>query len=121
MQSAPPLDDAAPTAPASAPASFAIDAESRGADFWILLRGELDLATDDQLRVALSSLRLAPEGVIWLHLAELHFVDAASLRQLVDFTRHVRAAGRQVAVNGIHGVVRRMTDLLGLEEELAVA
>lgn len=103
------------------PSSFSLDAQPDGEDMWVLVSGELDLASDEDLRLALSSVELGQDGTVWLHLAELEFADAASVRQLVGFIRLAREAGREVGVVGVQGVILRMVNLLGLERELDVA
>ena len=100
---------------------FAVSSRLEGEDFWVLVSGELDLATNQDLRVALAAVELSPDGTVWLHLNELDFVDAASIDQLVRFVRLARDAGRDVGVAGAKGVVLRMIRLMGLEDELAVA
>ena len=100
---------------------FDVSARQQGDDFWVLVTGELDLATDGELKVALAAVELGPDGTVWLHLEERDFVDASSVDQLIEFVRLARDAGRQVGVTGARGVVLRMIRLMGLEAELAVA
>ena len=101
--------------------SFTVAARQAGEDYWVLVSGELDIATTDDLRIALSSVELGADGTVWLRMAELEFTDADSLDQLVGFIRLAREAGREVGVFGAQGVVLRMIRLMGLESELAVA
>ena len=110
----------APSAPVAHP-GFAVDARHDGEVLQVLVRGELDMATDAELRIALSSVQLGPDGTMWLHLADLEFADAASVEQLLGFIRLARDAGREVGVAGARGVVLRMFHLLGHAGELAVA
>jgi anti-anti-sigma factor len=100
---------------------FAVDARHRGEVVQVLVSGELDMATDAELRVALSSVELGPDGTVWLHLHDLEFADAASVEQLLAFIRLARDAGREVGVVGARGVVLRMIHLLGHAGELDVA
>ena len=100
---------------------FTVDARRSGEDYWVLVSGELDISTTDDLRIALSAVELGADGTVWLRMAELDFADAGSLDQLVGFTRLAREAGREVGVFGAQGVVLKMIRLMGLESELAVA
>lgn len=100
---------------------FTLGSETRGEDHWLWVSGELDLATDRDLRAALAAVELKPDGTVWLELGDLDFADAASTHQLVAFVRSTRRSGRRVGVDGAHGVTRRIIDLLGLDGELAVA
>lgn len=112
------MDDFVPTPD---PSIFELVGTSRDGDYWLDVRGELDLATDDALRTALAAVRPHAEGTIWLGLGELDFADSASLDQLLTFVRTTRRTGRSVGVEGARGVVRRMAGLMGFEAELAVA
>jgi anti-anti-sigma factor len=107
--------------PTAHPSIFRLSGAPRDGDYWVDVSGELDLATDDDLRTALAAIQPHPEGTIWLGVRDLEFVDAASLHQLLSFVRAARLAGRSVGVDGARGVVRRMADLMGFEAELAVA
>ncbi|RYU13019.1 STAS domain-containing protein [Nocardioides iriomotensis] len=107
--------------PARHPSIFRLVGSSRDGDYWLDVSGELDLATDDELRIALATVQPHTEGTIWLGVGDLDFVDAASLHQLLTFVRTARLSGRSVGVDGARGVVRRMAGLMGFEAELAVA
>jgi anti-anti-sigma factor len=100
---------------------FAVDARHDGEIVQVLVSGELDMATDAELRVALASVQLGPDGTVWLHLDDLEFADAASVEQLLGFIRLARDAGREVGVIGARGVVLRMIHLMGHAGELDVA
>jgi anti-anti-sigma factor len=103
------------------PSLFHLVGSSRNGDYWLDVSGELDLATDDDLRIALAAVQPHRDGTIWLGVGDLEFVDAASLHQLLTFVRAARMSGRSVGVDGARGVVRRMAGLMGFEAELAVA
>ena len=98
-----------------------VSGEPRDGDFWVVVRGELDLATSEELRAALAALRVHAGGIVRSGVADVDFVDADSLEQLVTFVRATRLSGRLVGIDGAHGVVRRMVDLMGFEDELTVA
>jgi anti-anti-sigma factor len=113
------MDVSASTTPH--PTAFHLVGRSRDGDYWVDVSGELDLATDADLRTALAAVEPHPEGTVFLSLRELDFVDADSLHQLLTFVRTTRLSGRSVGVEGARGVVRRMAGLMGFEAELAVA
>lgn len=101
--------------------SLLVSGEPRDGDFWVVVSGELDLATSEELRAALASMDLHPGGTVRIGVADVDFVDADSLEQLVTFVRATRLSGRLVGIDGARGVVRRMAGLMGFEDELAVA
>jgi anti-anti-sigma factor len=103
------------------PTPFQLVGKSRDGDYWVDVSGELDLATDADLRTALAAVQPHPDGTVLLSLRDLDFVDADSLHQLLTFVRATRLSGRSVGVEGARGVVRRMAGLMGFEAELTVA
>ena len=80
----------------------------------VRLAGELDIVTAARLRDVLVSL---PGPAIVVDLSDLEFIDAAGLSALVLAIRHHEGngePGRQLAVRGAHGLVRRVIEVGGL-------
>lgn len=100
---------------------FFVMSEPREGNFWIIVSGELDLASDSALRTALAAIEPHPDGTVWIEVADLDFVDAASLHQLLTYVRAARLSGRVAGIDGARGVVRRMAGLMGFDDELAAA
>jgi anti-anti-sigma factor len=89
-------------------------------DIWpgcreIELRGELDLAVSERLRLALGRATAECRHVL-LDLGACEFVDSSGLSALVHGQRELSRKGRQLLLYGVHGQVRRMLTLIGLGE-----
>lgn len=76
----------------------------------IAVRGEVDLATADELLVRLRTL----SGTILLDLSQITFIDCAGLRTLRAFEQHVATAGGSVHVAAVSLPVARLFELLAL-------
>jgi anti-sigma B factor antagonist len=81
----------------------------------VVPRGDLDLATVDEVRTAVDDLVAQGFGAVVLDLRELTFIDSSGLRMVVGQTRRV-----DVAVTLIDGAepVSRLFDLVGVREAL---
>lgn len=78
----------------------------------IAVRGEVDLATADELLVRLRTLTDARRGPILLDLSQITFIDCAGLRTLRAFEQHVATAGGSVHVAAVSLPVARVFELL---------
>lgn len=82
----------------------------------LLVSGELDIATVDQLvgeaRAALES----ATSVLRIDLAGVTFVDSTGLGALVRVRNEAEQQGRHVDLVGVRPEVRRVLDLTGLSE-----
>ena len=87
---------------------------------WLLLRGEADIATAAELDTALEAVHLGEHQSVHLHVGELEFVDVATLRQLTLFARRAREAGHTVMTCRAELTLRRVAELLGIQDELGV-
>lgn len=85
-----------------------------GDEALVSAHGELDLFSVDRLRVALDEIR----GVdrITVDMRGVTFVDCAALRCVAAAARDQAAAGRSLRVEHAHGLVRRLMDLLELDD-----
>jgi anti-sigma B factor antagonist len=80
------------------------------------LAGELDLSTAEELRRRL--MRVAETGAaatIVLDLSGVHFIDAQSTGMIVRAWAVARLRGRELCVDGLHGIPARVFGLLGVE------
>ena len=78
-------------------------------------RGELDLATADQLEA-----RLAGNIDTVLDLAELSFIDSTGIRVLVSTARRARAEAWEFTVRNPQPTVLRVIRLVALEQHLGL-
>jgi anti-anti-sigma factor len=85
---------------------------SRQGVVWIVIRGEADLATREQLRTGLAGVELGPASLVYLDLSRLTFCDSASCRVLLRFKKQNQAAGHLVRIYRASPHVRRIMDLV---------
>jgi anti-anti-sigma factor len=83
----------------------------------VRLRGELDIATVDAVAKRLAPLRERHETVL-LDLDELTFIDASGIRLVVDAAEEARRDGWVFAVTHGSWPVRRVLQLLELDQHL---
>lgn len=73
--------------------------------------GELDLASATQLERALQlAWREQPQLVV-IELGELHFIDMAGLRALLEAQRHAEGQGSQLVLAHVRAPLRRVLTL----------
>lgn len=75
------------------------------------VRGEIDLATADDLLLRLLMLAGPASGEVTLDLSQVTFIDCSGLRALIALEQHVRAAGGRVRVSALSAPVARVFEL----------
>jgi anti-anti-sigma factor len=100
---------------------YAIDTETgvgsrEEATVRLRLRGEFDLSADDSLRAALTASGSAETTVV--DLAEVSFIDAATVGALLAAHAAAAGQGRTLYVMGAAGVVRRVLNILDPSQAL---
>lgn len=88
---------------------------------WVILQGEADLATLQDLEAALTRIPLDDAQVIHLHLDRLTFADVATLRRLTAFARGARQSGRDIRTYGANPMIRKVARLLAVHEDLGLS
>lgn len=86
----------------------------------IALRGELDVANADELRVELIGHIDAGRRVIRVDVGELEFMDSTALGELVTASRRATAEQGSLILTNVSARMRRLIDLAGLERVLLV-
>lgn len=87
----------------------------------VVIAGELDLADEPKADLAVDFVvSLAPPKVL-VDLTPCEFVDATGLRILLQAQRRIRQAGSRIVFAGPSPQVRRILDLTGVDEQLALA
>jgi anti-anti-sigma factor len=81
----------------------------------IEIEGELDFAVSDRLRAALE---ISPPCHVRLGFAACSFIDSSGLAVIVAAGRSLAEHDRQLLLYGVHGQVRRMLALTGLDPVL---
>jgi anti-anti-sigma factor len=105
-------------------------ADADAAPFWatvceepdgvgVLMRGELDIATDWWADLVLT-VACRRQGTLVVDLRELRFMGCSSVPLLLEASRRAAAQGRRLIVLTRPGSVHRTLRLLGLEERLGV-
>ncbi|HZN75630.1 MAG TPA: STAS domain-containing protein [Micromonosporaceae bacterium] len=90
-----------------------------GADV-IYLAGELDLATAAELRQRLMGVaETSAAATIVLDLSDVRFIDAHSIGVIMAAWKAATCRGRQLQVDGLHGITALIFGRLGLEPILA--
>ena len=84
---------------------------------WIEIRGELDIATLDQLRDALSGVDLADVDAIFLDLRQLTFCDVTGSRLLLQFECAAQSCGHETTFIGARPTTRKVMSLLATGRE----
>jgi anti-anti-sigma factor len=87
----------------------------------LVLAGELDLHTADQLRSALDAIAVAPVSGLVVDMADVEFASLSALGHLVDIARSLAVRGGTVEVRGASPLQRRVLDLLAPPETLVLA
>ncbi len=90
--------------------SFDVVETRRGPVF--ALRGELDVAHAEELRLALTS--VAEGSVVVVDLSELTFIDSSGLTALVHARNKLAATGAVLQVRGARGNVKHVFQIAGL-------
>jgi anti-anti-sigma factor len=84
----------------------------------ISIRGEADIATIAQLRNTLAQVGLDAVRQVHVDLSEFTFCDAQSMRELASFVDHARQTGHGISVHNTRPVVRRLSTLMRLDQNL---
>jgi anti-sigma B factor antagonist len=84
------------------------------------LKGELDIATVDDLRNNLRQTRQSYGEHVILDLTDLEFMDSQGLSVIVACHKSVTAAGGSLALVAPRPIVRRTLEITGLSGRLAV-
>ena len=86
----------------------------------VLVEGEVDFCTLDQLAAPLRELVLADGVQVQLELAQLRFADVAAVGVLGCFARHVQHTGHRVRTRGAGSTLRKVASLLGVLDDLGL-
>jgi anti-anti-sigma factor len=94
--------------------AFAVDVTEEPGEVRITPRGELDIATQGELRAVLG--RHAGVATMVLDLGELRFIDTSGLRLVLETAEAARRNGRALAVLPGNAAVQRLFDVAGVAE-----
>ncbi|MFE3449689.1 STAS domain-containing protein [Nonomuraea sp. NPDC059194] len=80
----------------------------------VRLEGDLDKLTASVLDERLSQLLAEGVHTIVVDASGLAFCDSSGLWVLIEHLRHVRERGGTLRLTGVHGVLRRVLEVTGL-------
>jgi anti-anti-sigma factor len=86
----------------------------------VRLKGELDVATADQLRQHLNKARRSCGEHVILDLTDLEFMDSQGLSVIIGCDKALRAAAGSLALVAPRPIVRRTLEITGLVRRLEI-
>lgn len=92
------------------------------ADGWISMsvNGEIDLATVDELNVAIQEVLTSDNSNLLVDLTDTSFMDSTGLKSLVMAERTFTEAGRSFALAVKPGPIWRLIELSGVDSMLTI-
>src|SRR5512139_1177185 len=85
---------------------------------WVILQGEADIATLEDLQAALEHVELDCAKSVHLHMSELDFADVATVRRLTIFAKQAKQTGHRIKTCGASPTVRKVARLLEVQDDL---
>jgi anti-anti-sigma factor len=84
----------------------------------VLFRGEIDVATVPLLSIALDDLLLSPDQDVELDLSAVEFMDCSGVHFLERAIIARRSVGRTLVLSSVSDRVRRVLQLVGVDQVL---
>ncbi|MFF7969431.1 STAS domain-containing protein [Streptomyces sp. NPDC007903] len=82
----------------------------------VIVQGELDLVSGDQIRAHLVEALTASSSELELDLSGLSFCDCAGLNVLLELRQRALSQGKAVTIQAVSPTVDRLLDLTGAQE-----
>ncbi|MFL6117592.1 MAG: STAS domain-containing protein [Catenulispora sp.] len=98
---------------------FTVSTTASGTAVRVAVRGDVDLATAEQLQEAVVPL-IRAGGEVGIDCAGIRFLDSAGLRVLLDLNRRAGAAGGELVLVAPSDIVSRVLDLAGVAQMFTV-
>lgn len=99
---------------------FRIELRKSNEIAWVILQGEADISTLEDLESALAQAELCDARSIHLHVKGLDFVDSTTVRRLTVFAKGAKQNGRQVKTCGASPTFCMLALMLGVREDLGL-
>ena len=90
------------------------------ASVWVILQGEADIATLQDLKAALANVELNDPRPLYLDVTDLTFADVATIHQLAMFAQQARQSGNSVRTCGARPTLRKAASILGFHTDLGI-
>ena len=87
----------------------------------VALHGECDFSNIHELDQALRNIELDGARLVHLDLTHPTFADVATIRRLAAFAGRAKRTGHDVTTNGAHHTLRRVADMLHVQDDLALS
>ncbi len=100
------------------PARLTVTTERDGESATLILEGELDLASSEQVEEQLNELESARAKRIVIDLSALAFIDSTGLRTLIQADQRAREAGSELRLRPGDESIQRVFELTGALEIL---
>jgi len=100
------------------PEPFSCDVQSGDGHVRVVPRGEIDLASVDELKARLAELRERGSDRVILDLGEVTFMDSTGLRLVLGWDEEARRDGIDFALMPGQPVVQRLFEVTGLLDRL---
>lgn len=101
-------------------AKFNIEVRRNNEIAWIILEGEADISTMEDLESALDLDDLRDVTSLHLHVKGLDFLDLTTVRRLTVFAKGARQSGHRIRTCGASPTFRLLARLLGVREDLGL-
>ena len=99
--------------------AFGAAATQQDSGAWrVVARGELDVATADQLATTLDPIMSGGASLVVLDLSDVSFLDSSGLRTIVRCATSLEEGGGRLIVDGVSPAVSRVLEVPGLLERL---
>jgi anti-anti-sigma factor len=97
-----------------------VTTEQRPGQARVVLIGELDIATTDELEKQLAAIEVDSPGTLVLDLRRVDFIDSTGLRALIAADERARSEGRRLAVVRGPNAVARLLTVTQLDQRLEI-
>ena len=87
----------------------------------VVVSGEVDMSTADDLRLALDAADRQSGGDVLLDFAGLRFIDSCGLRELLLAARRARRSGRRLKAMNTPPHIRRLFELTAIDQSIELA
>ncbi len=99
---------------------LSVNTEQHPGQTRVVLIGELDIASTQDLENELSAVEANSPGTVVLDLRRVEFIDSTGLRALVAADERARSAGRRLAVVRGPDAVERLLTVTQLDQRLDI-
>ena len=92
---------------------LSVTSTADGDAVWVVIGGEVDLATREDLRLSLARLEFGDARLVFLDVGQLTFCDGVGCRILTSFQQETAAAGYDVRFVHASPLMRKVMHLMG--------